>query len=141
MALLYQLSYVGFFAGSMGYRDIRSQIIYSPTLINFRDPNSRFRVLAKHRSVFLIPLESQAVGFLLLLAHFIRLWAGRDSNPRRPKSSDLQSDVIDHSTTYPFFSTILMSHPSGSNRRPTVYKTVALPTELGWLNSLCYAAF
>lgn len=25
-----------------------------------------------------------------------------------------------------------MSHPSGSNRRPTVYKTVALPTELGW---------
>jgi hypothetical protein len=25
-----------------------------------------------------------------------------------------------------------MSHPSGSNRRPTVYKTVALPAELGW---------
>ena len=24
------------------------------------------------------------------------------------------------------------SHPPGSNRRPTVYETVALPTELGW---------
>ena len=29
-------------------------------------------------------------------------------------------------------SQIDMSHPSGSNRRPTVYKTVALPAELGW---------
>ena len=30
-------------------------------------------------------------------------WAGRDSNPRRPKSPDLQSGAIDHSATYPRF--------------------------------------
>jgi hypothetical protein len=33
----------------------------------------------------------------------------------------------------PFFK---LSHLSGSNRRPTVYKTVALPTELRWLLKL-----
>ena len=33
---------------------IRSGIILSPTLQNFHDPGSRFRVLAKHRSAFLI---------------------------------------------------------------------------------------
>ena len=26
------------------------------------------------------------------------------------------------------------SHPPDSNRRPTDYESVALPTELGWLN-------
>ena len=40
----------------------RSQIIYSPTLINFRDPDSRFRVLAKHRFVFLIPTQAKQLA-------------------------------------------------------------------------------
>jgi hypothetical protein len=28
------------------------------------------------------------------------------------------------------------SHPPDSNRRPTDYESVALPTELGWLTGL-----
>ena len=86
------------------------------------------------------------------------MWAGRDLNPRRPKPADLQSAAIDHSATYPtksntlsfslsmshsnlflrtcpysgHFLFSLMSHLSDSDRRPTVYKTVALPTELRW---------
>lgn len=28
------------------------------------------------------------------------------------------------------------SHPPDSNRRPTIYETVALPTELGWRNGV-----
>ena len=89
------------------------------------------------------------------------LWAGRDLNPRRPKPADLQSAAIDHSATYPtksntlsfslsmshsnlflrtcpysgHFLFSLMSHLSDSDRRPTVYKTVALPTELRWRKS------
>ena len=35
-------------------------------------------------------------------------------------------------TTYSLPACRTWSHPSDSNRRPTVYKTVALPTELGW---------
>ena len=30
------------------------------------------------------------------------------------------------------FAGVLWSHPPGSNRRPAVYETAALPTELGW---------
>ncbi len=50
--------------------------MYSPTLVHFRDPDSRFRVLAKHRSVFLIPLGSQAVGFLLFFVHSVHCGKG-----------------------------------------------------------------
>ena len=100
------------------------------------------------------------------------LWAGRDSNPRRPKSADLQSAAIDRSATYPLLLNLLfiphsshlskfslsspflptlrvsrsesyvLSHLSDSDRRPTVYKTVALPTELRWpLRHLSYLLF
>ncbi len=87
-------------------------------------------------------------------AHDFTRWAVRDSNPRRPKSADLQSAAIDHSANYPlnkyqvlgrmykvfpyiihttlYIIPLLLSHLSDSNRRPTVYKTVALPTELRW---------
>src|SRR5262245_50464323 len=42
---------------------------------------------------FITKQKSQiTLGFLLVCA-------GRDLNPRSPKASDLQSDVIDHSTT------------------------------------------
>ena len=66
-------------------------------------------------------------------------WVGRDSNPRTPKRADLQSAAIDHSATYPVVLPRLPGASSGrrrqsqrwdSNPRPTVYKTVALPTEL-----------
>ncbi len=33
----------------------------------------------------------------------------------------------------PFLKVLKWSHLADSNRRPTVYKTVALPTELRWL--------
>ena|GEM_PF-2396443 len=51
---------------------------------------------------------------------------GKDSNLRRRMPADLQSDVFDRFTTPAYF----WSRLSGLNRRPTVYKTVALPTEL-----------
>ncbi len=55
------------------------------------------------------------------------LWAGKDSNLRSPEATDLQSVVIDRSTTDPTFSLFIhLSHLSDSNRGPTVYKTVAL---------------
>ncbi len=57
MALLYRLSYNG--KTEMKLRRIRSQIIDSPTLINFRDPGSRFHVLVKHRSAFRILSEAE----------------------------------------------------------------------------------
>ena len=49
------------------------------------------------------------------------LWAGRDLNPRSPKTSDLQSDAFDHSATYPYF--ILLCLPrilTTSSRRRTI---------------------
>lgn len=40
----------------------RSRIIHSPTLMNFRDPGSRFRMLAKHRSAFLFLLQAKQLA-------------------------------------------------------------------------------
>ena len=67
-------------------------------------------------------------------------WRGEDSNLRRRSPSDLQSDPFGHSGTSPYmsFSAPLCLAPdisnqsrwSESNRRPTDYKSVALPTEL-----------
>lgn len=37
------------------------------------------------------------------------LWVGRDSNPRSPKATDLQSVVIDRSTTYPNYKVLANS--------------------------------
>lgn len=56
------------------------------------------------------------------------MWAGKDSNLRRRKPTDLQSVVFDHFTTYPktFFQKTT-SWRSDLNRRPAVYKTAALP--------------
>ncbi len=53
--------------------------------------------------------------------HFTR-WAGRDSNPRRPKPSDLQSDAIVHSATCPqylYFSRFLPLEPERGIGPPT----------------------
>ena len=66
------------------------------------------------------------------LSPYTQLWARMDSNHRTPKRTDLQSVVVGHLTTCPDFQ--LMSQRRDSNPRPTDYKSVALPTELRWLN-------
>jgi hypothetical protein len=55
-------------------------------------------------------------------------WRGNDLNIRRLTPADLQSAPFDHSGTTP--SILKWSCSQESNLRPTVYKTVALPTEL-----------
>ena len=40
------------------------------------------------------------------------MWAGKDSNLRSHKATDLQSVVIDRSTTDPFFEIVTISEPS-----------------------------
>ncbi len=59
-------------------------------------------------------------------------WAGQDSNLRRRKPAELQSAPFGHSGTCPYTYITLKcwSLRSDSNRRPAVYKTAALPTEL-----------
>jgi hypothetical protein len=52
-------------------------------------------------------------------------WAVEDSNLRRLPPTDLQSVPIVHSGNRPYI--FYRSRWSGSNRQPTVYKTVALP--------------
>ena len=56
----------------------------------------------------------------------LKWWRGIDSNNRRLTPADLQSAPFGHSGTTPF----KWSCSQESNLRPTVYKTVALPTEL-----------
>ena len=51
---------------------------------------------------------------------------GEGFEPPKAEPADLQSAVFDR------FTIPAWSHLSDSNRRPTVYKTVALPTELRW---------
>jgi hypothetical protein len=51
--------------------------------------------------------------------------------PGKAKPGDLQSPPVGHLGTCP-----ILSWRSGSNRRPTVYKTVALPAELLQRNDL-----
>ena len=46
-------------------------------------------------------LATLSFKYIHILQMKYALWAGRDSNPRRPKSTDLQSAAIDHSATYP----------------------------------------
>ncbi len=64
----------------------------------------------------------------LMILHYV-WWRGEDSNLRRRSPSDLQSDPFGHSGTSPPKSRSA-SRWSESNRRPTDYKSVALPTEL-----------
>ena len=45
------------------------------------------------------------------------------------EATDLQSVPFSHSGNFPF---TIWSHLSGSNQRPTDYKSVALPAELKW---------
>ena len=90
------------------------------------------------------------------------LWAEQGSNLRTRERTDLQSVAFNHSaicpyhqyfinhcipfeplvriepTTFPIYRDalpcrLLLSHLSGSNQRPTDYKSVALPAELKWL--------
>ena len=65
----------------------------------------------------------------LLILHDV-WWRGEDSNLRRRSPSDLQSDPFGHSGTSPPYFDSNHSRWSESNRRPTDYKSVALPTEL-----------
>ncbi len=82
------------------------------------------------------------------------MWAVRDSNPRSPKTSDLQSDAIAAMRTAPGASegnrpgihpggrvytlpnplSLTQSPRTDLNRRPTVYKTVALPLSYVGIN-------
>ena len=55
------------------------------------------------------------------------LWAGKDSNLRTRKRTDLQSVVVGHLTTCP---KSIKSRRRDSNPRPADYKSAALPTEL-----------
>lgn len=54
---------------------------------------------------------------------------GEGFEPPKAEPDDLQSPVFDRFTIPACF---FWSHLSDSNRRPTVYKTVALPAELRW---------
>jgi hypothetical protein len=69
-----------------------------------------------------------------MAAFRLRYWAGRDSNPRRYKPSDLQSDAIGRSATCPSLSQL--SYRWELNPQPPVYKTGALPLSYGSANSL-----
>src|SRR5206468_4874924 len=63
---------------------------------------------------------------------YTRNWAGRDSNPRRRTSSDLQSDAFGHSATCPrAVSSVTLSYRWELNPQPPVYKTGALPLSYG----------
>ncbi len=53
---------------------------------------------------------------------------GEGFEPPKAEPADLQSAVFDRFTIPAY----IWSHLSDSNRRPTVYKTVALPAELRW---------
>lgn len=48
------------------WRETRSRIIASSSLINFRDPGSRFLVLSKHRSAFLVPTKAKQLASSVL---------------------------------------------------------------------------
>ena|GEM_PF-3756704 len=80
-------------------RGIRSQIIQSPSRLNFRDPGSRPVVLdgcplrPSNPSRQLQKPQNQRHALVLGC-----LCAERDSNPRRPKPPRLQRGVIDRST-------------------------------------------
>ena len=115
---------------------VRRHSLDSPSLVaRFLPVRIPFLIARYHKHVYVRSIRIASL-----------LWAGRDSNPRRPKSADLQSAAIDRSATYPkhkhcispsqktqFLPLVLfLSHLSDSDRRPTVYKTVALPAELRW---------
>src|SRR5208283_1692644 len=84
---------------------------------------SRSRPLSNSRH---LPLSALPATFSIL--HHV-WWRGEDSNLRRRSPSDLQSDPFGHSGTSPR-NISNQSRWSESNRRPTDYKSVALPTEL-----------
>ena len=63
---------------------------------------------------------------------------GREGfEPPKVEPVDLQSTPFDRSGIDPSSVIIKWSHQSGSNRWPTVYKTVALPAELWWHKRDC----
>ena len=80
------------------------------------------------------PLKAEASRFIqpfggtnsMPATHTHIWWAGRDSNPRRPKPADLQSAPFDHFGTYP-----PARYEYGMSTKPEVKTTEPVPANAG----------